>query len=199
MAMTIPQYAKSRHLSDKGVYKALDRHPEIKELLYIGKSNGKDAKMLSDDAIGMLDQVMRHPFQGLDDVQKDLQVYHSSELQQKDNVISGLKDKLIEEMGETRKEMIDAVGAAVSDSMTSNNEELKESLEKISNDNGDIKASIEGLRDNQATQYRILELQNQVEMLERENRALREQVQELKEDLREERSMSVMQRLFKKG
>lgn len=199
MPMSISEYASSRHITKQAVYKVLKQKPELEEMTYPGMVRGKDTRFLNDQLIGILDQTIHLPHDFTSDLTAEMKVFHSEELTQKDQVISGLKDKLIEEMGETRKEMIDAVGAAVSDSMTSNNEALKESLAKISTDNGDIKASIEGLRDNQATQYRILELQNQVEMLERENRALKEQIQELKEDLREERSKSVMQRLFKKG
>lgn len=184
MAMTVPAYAESRQLSPNGVYKALSRHPEIDALTFEGVSNGKKSKMLSDEAIGMLDRAMKMPYKNTEVVSSELTVMFDRQIQEKDTEISGLKDKLIEEMGETRKEMIGAVGDAVSASISTGNEE--------------IRADIASLKDNQATQYRILELQNQVEMLERENRVLREEIKELKDDLRAEREKGFKDYLFGK-
>ena len=192
MPMTIPQYAKDRHVSDKGVYKALERHPEIKELIYTGKSNGKDAKMLPDEAMGMLDQVMRHPYQVVDDTSKELQIFHNQEIEKKRDEIDQLKTQLVQEMGETRKEMIAAVGSAVSESVSANNEA--------------IKTSIDELKDNQATAVKVAtlqkdvdRLQEEVKRLEGEKQELREQIQKLEAELKAEHDKSIMQRIFKKG
>ncbi len=184
MAMTVPAYAESRQLSPNGVYKALARHPEIDAHTFEGISNGKKSKMLDDEAVGMLDRAMKMPYKNTEVVSSELTVMFDKQLQQKDTEISGLKDKLIEEMGQTRKDMIGAVGDAVTASIATGNEE--------------IRADIASLKDNQATQYRILELQNQIEMLERENKSLREEVQELKADLKAERQKGFKDYLFGK-
>ena len=63
MPMSIPEYAKLRGVTTTGVYKALERHPEIEEHTHKGTVNGKAAKILEDEAVGLLDQVMRMPKQ----------------------------------------------------------------------------------------------------------------------------------------
>ena len=138
MPMTIPQYAKERHISDQGVYRALERHPEIRALIFIGKSNGKDAKMLPDEAMGMLDQVMRHPYQFTDDNNKDIQIFHSNE-------INKLNNQLLKEMGDTRKEMIAAVGSAVKESMLANTQEIMSGIEDLKNNQATLEQIESGL------------------------------------------------------
>ena len=166
MPMTIPQYAKERHISDQGVYRALERHPEIRALIFIGKSNGKDAKMLPDEAMGMLDQVMRHPYQFTDDNNKDIQIFHSNE-------INKLNNQLLKEMGDTRKEMIAAVGSAVKESMLANTQEIMSGIEDLKNNQATLEQIERGLskiREALEEQYKSQEkaLMNEINKLKKQ-------------------------------
>ncbi len=66
--MTIPAYAESRHISRQAVDKVLKKRADIDKLTYMGKSNGKDAKFLSDEAIGLLDQSIKMPYVRVEEV-----------------------------------------------------------------------------------------------------------------------------------
>lgn len=199
MPMTISEYAESRHITKQAVYKALKNNPEFEEKTYTGIVRGKESKYLNDELIGILDQTINLPHEFTEDVKTEMRLFQSEDLRAKESEITELnkqlaaeKDKVIAAMGETHKAMIAAVGSAVSESVSANNEA--------------IKTSIDELKDNQATAVKVAtlqkdvdRLQEEVKRLEGEKQELREQIQKLEAELKAEHDKSIMQRIFKKS
>lgn len=198
MPMSIPEYAKLRGVTTTGVYKALERHPEIEEHTHKGTVNGKAAKILEDDAVGLLDQVMRMPKQDNSLITAEIAAPYQEEIDKLKERVYDAQERAYNEATKTREEALIAVRGAVKDALTASNEDIKAQFEPLATTK-EVQDCMVELKDNMATHYRILELENQVEMLEREKRALQETVQELKSDLEAERAKSIMQRLFGKG
>ena len=192
MPMTIPQYARDRHVTDKGVYKALQRHPEIKALLFIGKSNGKDAKMLSDEAMGMLDQVMRHPYQVLDDTSKELQIFHGNELSKKDSEIAALKDQISEqkdlriaEIEKTRETMISEVRTAVSEAVAIDYDKINASINELKVGLLTVEQTALITKENKDLKAKNTKLQKQIEEKDKEYIELRHEFLSLQRKLKD--------------
>lgn len=191
MPMTIPQYARDRHVSDKGVYKAIERHPEIKALIYKGRPNGKEVKMLSDDAIGMLDQVMRHPYQGLEDIQKDLQIFHADELSRKDSEIAALREQISEqkdlriaEIEKTRETMVSEVRTAVSEAVAIDYDKINDSINELKAGLLTVEQSALITKENKELKARNTRLQKQIDEIEKECRELSRDYKALQQKLK---------------
>ena len=192
MPMTIPQYAKERHVSDKGVYKAIERHPEIKALIYKGKPNGKEVQMLSDEAMGMLDQVMRHPYQGIEDIHKDLQIFCSDELSKKDSEIAALKDQISEqkdlriaEIEKTRETMISEVRTAVSEAVAIDYNKINASINELKEGLLTVEQSALITKENKDLKAKNTKLQKQIEEKDKEYLDLRMDFLALQRKLKE--------------
>ena len=179
MPMTIPQYAADRHISRQAVYKVLEKKTEINKLTYTGKSNGKDAKFLSDEAIGMLDQSIKMPYANVEDASRELSLLYTQEenkLLKAQNLIrdklEGVQDKLAQEVTATRRELIET--------SEKHYEALLEKFEHVSNSyitKADIQDLYKQLSEAQTT---ITKLTQMLEEADRDKKLMAEEISRYK-------------------
>lgn len=191
MSMSIPEYAKLRGVTTTGVYKALERHPEIEEHTHKGTVNGKAAKILEDEAVGLLDQIMRMPKQDNALISAEIAAPYQEEIDKLKERVYIAQETALKEATKTREEALIAVRGAVTDAMTASNEDIKNEIRGLATLD-DIAEMTTGIKD-------MAELQETIKSLRAENQRLQETVQELKSELEAERAKSIMQRIFGKG
>lgn len=172
MPMTIPAYAESRHISRQAVDKVLKKRADIDKLTYMGKSNGKDAKFLSDEAIGLLDQSIKMPYVRVEEVSQSLTITNQQELldaKERENTalmmqnairdkLEGVQERLTDEVAETRRQLLEKTDAS--------HQELLKKMEEVSGDyitKEDIQELSEKLSEAQATISKLLSMLEQAE------------------------------------
>ena len=191
MPMSIPEYAKLRGVTTTGVYKALERHPEIEEHTHKGTVNGKAAKILEDEAVGLLDQVMRMPKQDNSLITAEIAAPYQEEIDKLKERVYDAQERAYTEATKTREESLIAVRGAVKDALTAANEDIKNEIRGL--------ATLEDIADMTTSLKDMAELQESNKFLREENMRLKETIQELKSELEAERAKSIMQRIFGKG
>lgn len=183
MPMTIPDYAKDRHISRQAVDKVLKKRPDIDAKTYMGISHGRDTKFLSDEAVGMLDQTIKMPYSNVEEVSKELVAMHNAEmvgaLQHTNEVLEaqnlirdkleGVQERLTDEVAETRRQLLERTDAS--------HKELLKKMEEVSGDyitKDDIQELSGKLSEAQATISKLLEM---LEQAENDKKALKEEIE----------------------
>ncbi len=124
MPMTIAEYAADRGYSRQAIYNAIDRNEDLQRETYHGVSNGKSAKFLTDEGVGILDSTLQPSLKSNLTQKKNLELAITTRenqlIQEKADKIEELSNKLTmeterlhrekeEEMTVTRTEMLDRV------------------------------------------------------------------------------------------
>ena len=166
MPMTVAEYATDRGYSRQAIYNAIDRNEALQRETYQGVSNGKSAKFLTDEGVGILDSTLQPSLKSNITQKKNLELAITTRenqlIQEKADKIEELSNKLTMETDRLHREK--------EEEMTVTRTEM---LDRVENVGSDVRAFIAQIRG--TYEKDLQEAKAKIDKLEQENKDFRDE------------------------